>query len=260
MKKNFHSHTVYCNHSDLTVEESIRLHKKAGYQTLGISEHAPVPGYEDRFRLQLEEVDQYIEEVRKASAETDGIEVLCGMEAEYLIGDEKHLEYLKELREKVDYLILANHLVGDFRGGDYIHFSRHNPEPKHLDINVKLIKEGWETGLFAFIAHPDSVLKRYTWDKHAQKMAHEIGRWAQETGALLEINTNGIRYGSNRTTEEGTHAYTNLNFWKIIGEYKVDVIVSGDTHFKRDITDNFEDEARKLAQSLGLNVIEDFRR
>ena len=38
MKKNFHTHTNYCNHSNLTVEESIRLHREAGYSTLGISE------------------------------------------------------------------------------------------------------------------------------------------------------------------------------------------------------------------------------
>lgn len=259
MKKNFHSHTIYCNHSNLTVEESIRLHRDAGYKTLGISEHAPVPGYKDNFRLQENQVDEYIKEVREGASKAEGIEVLCGIEAEYLIGDEQHLEYLKKLREKVDYLILANHIVGDFKGDDYVHFSRHNPEPKHLEMNVKLIKEGWETGLFAFIAHPDSILKRYNWDKAAEKMAHSIGKFAQESGAILEVNTNGIRYGSNRSVGDGTHAYTNLNFWKIVAEYDVNVIVSGDTHFVVDITDSYEDEARELAKSLGLNVIEDFR-
>jgi len=259
MKKNFHSHTIYCNHSDLTVEESIRLHREAGYTVLGISEHAPIPGYPDRFRLQEDEVDEYIERVKKAALEAEGIEVLCGIEAEYIIGDKKHLEYLRELREKADYLILANHIVGDLKGEDYIHFSRHDPKPKHLDINVELIREGWKTGLFAFIAHPDSVLKRYTWDEHAEKMAHSIGKFAQESGAILEMNTNGIRYGRNRSKDEGTHAYTNLNFWKILGEYRVNVIISGDTHYEVDITDPFEDEARDLARSLNLNIIDDFR-
>lgn len=259
MKKNFHSHTVYCNHSDLTIEESIRLHREAGYEVLGISEHAPIPDYEDRFRLQTEEIDEYIAAVKRAATEEDEIEVLCGIEAEYLMGDREHLEYLKELKEKADYLILANHLVGDFRGGDYVHFSRNDPEPRHLEMNVELLKDGWETGLFAFIAHPDSILKRYRWDEHAERMAHEIGRYAQESGALLEMNANGVRYGRNRSQEDGTHAYTNLNFWKILGEYSIRVIVSGDTHYVTDITDGYVDECRRLAESLGFEIVEDFR-
>ena len=49
-------------------------------------------------------------------------------------------------------------------------------------------------------------------------MAHTIGKFAQETGALLEMNANGIRSGNNRSIEEGTNAYTNLNFWRIVAE------------------------------------------
>lgn len=259
MKKNFHSHTVYCNHSDLTVEESIRLHREAGYTVLGISEHAPIPGYTDSYRLQEDQVDEYINEVREAAKRAEGIEVLCGVEAEYIVGDREHLEYLRELRKKADYLVMANHIVGDLKGGDFVHFSRNNPEPKHLKMNAQLIREGWNTGLFAFIAHPDSILKRYRWDRYAHEMAHEIGRFAQESGAILEINANGIRYGGNRSEDEGTHAYTNLNFWRIVGEYRVNVIVSGDTHFARDITDTCLDEAVEVAKAMGLNIVEDFR-
>ncbi len=259
MKKNFHSHTLYCNHSDLSVEESIRLHKEAGYTVLGISEHAPIPGYTDSFRLQEEQVDEYIEEVREAAGRVEGIEVLCGVEAEYILGDREHLEYLRELRKKADYLVMANHIVGDLRRGEFVHFSRNDPKPEHLKMNTELIREGWSTGLFAFIAHPDSILKRYRWDEHAEEMAHEIGRFAQESGAILEINANGIRYGSNRSEDEGTHAYTNLNFWKIVGEYRVNVIVSGDTHFVRDIVDTCVEEATELAKAMGFNIVEDFR-
>lgn len=259
MKKNFHTHTKYCNHSDLTIEESIRLHKEAGYETLGISEHAPIPGYSDSFRLSEDQVDEYIEEVREVARREEKIEVLCGIEAEYILGDTEHLEHLRELRDRVDYLILANHIVGDLRRGEFVHFSRDDPKPEHLKMNAELIREGWNTGLFAFIAHPDSILKRYRWDKYAEEMAHEIGRFAQESGAILEINANGIRYGGNRTTDEGTHAYTNLNFWRVVGEYEVNVIVSGDTHYAKDIADSYEEEARELAKSLGLNIVDDFR-
>lgn len=259
MKKNFHTHTNYCKHSNLTIEESIRLHREAGYTTLGISEHIPIPGMEDRFRLQKDQVDIYIEEVKKAAEKEEEMEVLCGLEAEYILGDREHLEYLKMLRKKVDYMILANHIVGDLKGEDYIHFARTDPEERHLHINAQLLKEGWETGLFAFIAHPDSILKRYRWDKEAERMAHTIGEFAQETGALLEMNANGIRSGNNRSVEEGTNAYTNLNFWRIVAQYNVNVIISGDTHHDFQVGDTMEEEARRLAESLGLNIVEDFR-
>ncbi len=259
MKKNFHAHTYYCNHSELSIEDNIKLYKKNGYKTIGISEHIAIPGFEDRFRLQLEETDKYIKEVREAAKRESHIEVLCGLEAEYLLGDKEHLEYLKELRKKVDYLILANHIIGDLKKGDFIHFSRNDPTPKDLELNVKLLKEGWNTGLFAFIAHPDSILKRYSWDKYAEEMAHEIGRFAEKSGALLEINANGIRYGRNRNKEDGTHAYTNLNFWKIVAQYNVRVIISNDSHYRDDLKDEYLEECVKLAKDLKLEVVDDFR-
>ncbi len=256
--KNFHSHTKYCNHSDLSVYDNIFFHKVNGYKSVGISEHMYIPGYKCTRRLQEKTLDDYIFEVNLAKKEF-GIEVLCGLEAEYLIGDREHLIYLKELREKVDYLILANHLIGDLKNNNYLNFVKNVPTPEDLKLNVKLIKEGWATGLFAFIAHPDAVLRNYHWDKHSEDMAHEIGRFAEDEGVILELNVNGFRYGNNRSEEEGKNAYSNLNFWKILSEYNIKTIISGDIHNKKDFSDGYLEECIKVAKNLKLNIIDDFR-
>ncbi|WP_084273830.1 PHP domain-containing protein [[Mycoplasma] collis] len=48
MKYDYHNHTYFCNHSDLTVKEIVDHYIKKGHKEIGISDHIPYPGELDK--------------------------------------------------------------------------------------------------------------------------------------------------------------------------------------------------------------------
>ncbi|GHU47423.1 hypothetical protein FACS1894218_1770 [Bacilli bacterium] len=107
---NYHTHTVYCHHAVNTVEEMIKAAIKNGFKTIGFSEHAPLLRHRN-FRMNLDDVDVYINEVNQMKKKyAEKIKVLLGLETEY---HKSQYRYYKDLRDRVDYLILGNHNCGN---------------------------------------------------------------------------------------------------------------------------------------------------
>jgi histidinol-phosphatase (PHP family) len=153
-KHNYHTHTVYCHHAKHTVEENIKTAIKFGYKTLGFSEHAPLKVHRN-FRLNLNEIDDYINEVKFYKAKyKKSINVLIGLEAEY---HRSQYPYYKKLRAKVDYMILGNHNIGN------PHKSRDLKVVKLLNLDKygEQLEDACDSGLFSAIAHPDYIYNFY---------------------------------------------------------------------------------------------------
>jgi histidinol-phosphatase (PHP family) len=153
-KHNYHTHTVYCHHAKNTIEENIKAAIKLGYKTLGFSEHAPLKVHRN-FRLNLSEVDDYINEVKTLRQHYQNqIHILVGFEAEY---HRSQYKFYKSLRDKVDYMILGNHNLGN------PHLSKDLKSLSAFDLDQygEQLEDACKSGLFSAIAHPDYAYSFY---------------------------------------------------------------------------------------------------
>jgi histidinol-phosphatase (PHP family) len=153
-KHNYHTHTIYCHHAQNTIEENIKAAIKYGYKTLGFSEHAPL-NIHRHFRLNIDELSHYISEIKFYQKKYQGqIKILIGLEAEY---HQSQYKFYKKLRDKVDYLILGNHNIGNpHRAKDL-----KNIKFLNLDLYGEQLEDACKSGLFSAIAHPDYVYTFY---------------------------------------------------------------------------------------------------
>lgn len=58
--------------------------------------------------MHISDVDEYIASIRELQQENPTMKIMCGFEAEF---DPMKEQFLGELRDKVDYMILGQHFV-----------------------------------------------------------------------------------------------------------------------------------------------------
>ena len=115
----FHVHTYRCGHAEeapdrVYVEKAIEL----GTPRIVFTDHAPFPGNPFGNRMDMEQLPEYTDSMKKLKEEFDGrIEILAGLEAEYFPGFHEYLCNLKNEYD-LDLLILGQHMY-EHEPGNY---------------------------------------------------------------------------------------------------------------------------------------------
>ncbi len=226
MKYNYHTHTFRCFHAQGTDEEYVKAAIEAGFDEIGFADHSPWPfeSYVSGMRMHENELEGYCESLRALREKYKGeISVKIGLECEYF---PKYMPWLKEQIEKMklDYIILGHHFSKDEPGSLY---NGNMSTPEHLYNFRDDIVEGMETGLFAYVAHPDIFMRGYpVFDEHCRKISKDIIEKAIETNTPLEYNLLGLSH----TLATGEKDYPFPAFWDMVGEMKAPVTVGIDAH------------------------------
>ena len=114
----FHIHTKRCGHASGEDREYIEKAIELGAPRIVFTDHAPFPGNPFRNRMLIEELTEYIETFRRLKEEyVDKIEIMTGLECEYLPGFHSYYEELKG-QSGLDLLILGQHFY-EKRDGTY---------------------------------------------------------------------------------------------------------------------------------------------
>lgn len=258
MLKNYHTHTARCGHAWGTDDEFIQAAIDAGYTTLGFSEHAPWPfadGYweiDTRQRIPMEKLDSYISDMQALKAKyADRIEIKIGLECEYF---PQYFDWLRSVKDRFDYLLLGVHCAD--HDEHLTHYYARSTKAQQVEEYLRCALAGMETGLFAYLAHPELCLADYpVYDEACRHMVHSICRKAKELDMPLEYNLYGIdKQGRGRQKGLG---YPCKIFWESAAEYGCTAIIGVDAHrpvhFERQRYLN----ARDYLTSLGLNLIEE---
>lgn len=192
MLANYHTHTVRCNHAHGTEREYVEAAIKAGFKTLGFSDHVPQP-YPDSFtsgiRMAMSDIEDYTSVLTTLKEEyKHDIEILIGYETEYTT---KYFRTLvKELcNYPIDYMILGQHYVPDEIEGSYMGMPV--VSEKILKQYADLVIEGLHTGLFTYLAHPDLIHFIGHEDSYDKQMSR-ITDTAIELDIPLEVNVYGF--------------------------------------------------------------------
>ena len=250
VKANYHTHHELCNHAHGTTEDYAKEAIKQGFTELGMSDHVPSRLNLDGMRMRFSELEKYYKDVRETKAAyADRLKIYLGMECEYL---EPEADYYQAFLNEVDYLILGQHYI--VQDGRYIStFGLFKPE--HLITYAHDVKKALESGYYSLFAHPDIYMCGYdVFDEAATEAAHIIAKASRETGIPLEFNANGIRRGIKQTSQGKRYAYPRKEFWDIIRNYEVKIILSADAHHPSLLYDDAMKEAEAKISEWRLTV------
>ncbi len=246
---NLHTHTERCNHAVGDDQDYVEAAIAAGIQTLGFSDHVPMP-YRNHFhshiRMGVNELPDYTASILSLKEAYRGrIEILLGYEAEY--DAELFPEMIRELSQyPFDYLIFGAHFIDNEYAGFYA--GSETGDEKRLSAYVRNVVAGISTGVYTYLAHPDLIF--YTGpDKIYEKYMRQICLAAKDADLPLEINLNGYRYHRN---------YPDERFFALAKEYENTIVLGFDAHNP----DLFSDpdpikKAEALIQRLDLTVTDE---
>lgn len=260
---NYHTHTYRCGHAGTSTDrEYVEYARKNGITQLGFTDHVPVTDLEfqdDEQQMDITEVDSYIKSITDLQTEYPDMTILKGFEVEYNPMKE---QFLGELREKVDYMILGQHFVPNGIG----QISKDSPE--YPIEYAKMVCQAMDSGLFDIVAHPDIFMKfrddvkteegKKLFLENAKEASKLICRKAKEMGIPLEFNFGGILIG--RKLSDGEYAYPHSLFWEIAAEEGVKTIYGVDAHSANhfDLIANCKEKADIIIDTRNLNIIQHY--
>lgn len=231
---NYHTHTNRCGHAGIASDkEYVEYAKQVGITQLGFTDHVPVSEleYQDsEQRMHISDVDEYIASIRQLQQENPNMKIMCGFEAEF---DPMKEQFLGELRDKVDYMILGQHYVP--YGMSKLP-QRNNPD--YPIQYAEMLCRAMESGIFDIVAHPDTFMqfrdsldteeKKNLFMQNAKIASQAICDKAKELGIPIELNFGGINKGT--IMQDGQLAYPHSEFWQIAAETGVSVLYGVDAH------------------------------
>lgn len=254
MLTNYHTHCYRCQHAEGTEADYINKAVEQGFDILGMSDHVPYRGDLVGYRMNFDELWDYINTVRsEAKKYSSKIEVLVGFESEYLPSKRDYYESLLT-KYHADYLALGQHF---FQKGIHTKSSFDLNNTADCVTYAKSVAEALAAGYFSFVAHPDIVgINQLPWDKNMDEMTDIIINAAVKYDIPLEVNANGIRRGLVSEGDDVHYMYPHYKFWEKAAEAKAKTIVSADCHAPYLLLDDDVRKTKEMAHNWGLNVID----
>ncbi len=255
VKTNLHTHTYRCKHADGDVDDYCREAVAADLHTLGMSDHTALP--DDRWlgvRMAYKDLPSYMQTITDAQKKYPQLTILRAAECEY---DEAYASYYRDelLGEyNCDYLIGAVHYFP--HKGEWLSpfFDMNAPDLMHsfADYFIKSM----QSGLFAFMAHPDNFASsRMHFDEEAKTCVRAMCEAAADLNVYWEVNGYGFRKQNVQTPYGERNQYPLEEFWDIASEYPIRVVVNSDAHRPQDVAANLDD-ALDLANRKKLKVVD----
>lgn len=252
--KNYHTHTFRCHHAIGTVSDYTEAAIAKKMTHLGFSDHVPLP--DNRWfdvRMDMRELGAYAKEIDDARDQYPQIQIFKGVECELI---PEYINYYKEEllgKHQFQYLVGGAHYIP--LKGEWVNCYGADNSKENLKAYTDYLIQTIDSGLFAFIAHPDLFARFYhLWDSEAQACSRAILEAAADRNAILEINGYGYRKAKITTAEGERRPYPIDPFWELAAEYNVGVTVNSDAHRPGDV-DDFGD-AFSLTERLRLQIIE----
>lgn len=256
---NYHSHTTRCMHAVGTEEAYVLQAIQSGFEILGFADHSAWPyvtDYVSNIRMRVDQLDDYVDTVKALREKYAGqIRLHLAMECEAF---PRYYPWLREIREEkgFDYFILGNHFdTTDEDGGFYFGRSANQKDVyRYLETTVA----GMESGLFAYLAHPDLFLNRYpVFDDAAKQVCRELCRAAKRLNMPLEYNLLGKRRQPGLRSQ-GFIGYTSPEFWEVVAEEGgAKAIIGVDAHDPADLDCRaVYEQIRAQLSGMGIEVLD----
>lgn len=271
LKNNYHTHTKYCGHAKGDVEDYVKEAVNLNMEELGISDHAPIPlnhgmtkeEWEENYcyeNMDINTFDNLLKEIDNLKSKYN-IKLYKACESEYLYNND---DWYKELRSKLDYMILGIHF---FNGEGRVLDTYKDITYKNVDCYYECAKRAIETGLFDYLAHPDlylfdykSINGRNEFDDKAKEICLKLIDLCVKHDIYFEINTNGLKYSKDKNNRD-LWLYPNIEFFKVVKEYmdknpnKLKLIIGADAHEPKALGNDNVKAVLEMVKDLKLDVL-----
>ncbi len=198
-----HIHTERCGHAVGTVDEYVRAGVERGLYGMAITEHLALPDELDPHRhlsMPACDLESYLVEVDLARERYPEIELVTGIEADYLPGREDQTRAaLGEARDRADgvrFVLGSVHFLGDWAFDDPHAIDEW--DRRDVDAVWREYFSVWcdaaVSGLFDVMAHPDLPKKFGHFPSYdPADLFARAAKVAADAGVLVEVSTAGLR-------------------------------------------------------------------
>lgn len=242
-----HMHTPLCRHARGEPVDYARRALELGFTEIGFSDHSPMRRDDfDDWRMRFDQLDEYVENVRKAQSTFPQLTIRLALEVDYLPGQE---EWIRELaaRHPWDYFIGSVHYVSDSWAVDNPH---QLSEWKSRDawevwsVYFERLTMAAETGLFEIIGHVDLPKKfGYKPARDCTPLYERFLNAAKKMNCALDVNTAGLR-------KDCKEIYPSRRILELAFRSGVPITFGSDAHAPDEVGMNFA-EAIELVRSVG---------
>jgi histidinol-phosphatase (PHP family) len=240
-------HTPACRHATGEPSEYAARAVAAGLTEIGFSDHSPMRRDDfDNWRMRLDQLDEYVEKVRRTQKEFPNLVIKLAMEVDYLPG---HEGWIKELAARYpwDYFIGSVHYVSDSWAID---------DPKELSkwkqsdpfkvwtIYFERLAQAARSGLFEIIGHAD-LPKKFNFRpvQDCTPLFEQFLDAVKSSDICIELNTAGLR-------KDCKEIYPSRQLLEVAARKKVPITFGSDAHAPEEVGMDFA-QAVSLARSVG---------
>lgn len=242
-----HMHTPLCRHATGEPTDYAQRALALGITEIGFSDHSPMRQDDfDNWRMRFDQLDEYVEKVRKAQRDVPQVTIRLALEVDYLPGQE---EWIRELatRHPWDYFIGSVHYVSDSWAIDdpsKLSEWKHRDAWEVWSIYFDWLTRAAETGLFEIIGHADLPKKfGYKPDRDCRPLYEPFLNAANKHHCALDVNTAGLR-------KDCKEIYPSRDILQRAFEKNIPITFGSDAHAPEEVGMNFA-EAVQLARSVG---------
>ena len=264
MKINLHTHTNFSDGSSYP-EEYVREAIAQGFDTLGFSDHAPVP-FPSTFAIRDDKLDEYVNTILDLKKRYSSPQILLALEVDYIPGITKPFEEYRRSGQ-FDYLIGSVHLVkldnSDILwficGRDISVYDNGLREIFHGDIRKAITSYFHQTNEMILTQKPDIIghldqIRMYNRDRYFNEddlwyvnLVDETLEVIRYSGCLVEVNTRGMYKNRSDSLFPGPAILKKIN------QLNIPIILSSDAHKPDELSLGF-DQARDLLQAIGFKM------
>lgn len=232
----YHMHTELCRHATGMPGDYAACAAARGMRQIGFSDHSPMREDDfDNWRMRLDQLDYYVEQVRKAQNDFPQLSILLALEVDYL--PSMH-EWIRELSNRYpwDYLIGSVHYVSDSWDID-------NPEKKERwktadpmqvwTAYFERLGQAAASGFFDIVGHAD-LPKKFGCFPTAEcvPLYHAFCKRAAASDIVIELNTAGLR-------KDCREIYPSRTFLNIAKSHSIPITFGSDAHAPEEVGMSF---------------------
>jgi histidinol-phosphatase (PHP family) len=261
---NLHTHTNYSDGSS-DPEDYIKEAIRQGFDTLGFSDHSPVP-FKNNFAIREPELEEYVKTIIRLREQYLVPSILLALEIDFIPGITLPIKHYRKLYP-FDYFIGSVHLVKNEKSGNLWFID--GPDISIYDNGLKgvfggdtrkavtayylQIQEMIVTQKPDIVGHLDKI-KMYNRNRFFSeeeswyvKLVDETLELIASEGCVIEVNTRGVYKKRSETLFPGPEILKKIRLRNI------PVTITSDAHKPQELSLGFE-EARKVLIELGFGA------
>lgn len=253
MRIDLHNHTTLCCHATGTIDDYIAKAIEQNIAIYGFSCHSPME-FDPFFRMKLSEFPTYCEMVLQAKQKyLDQIEILLGLEVDFIIGREELLEK-NILEAKLDYLIGSVHFLDDwsFDNPEFMGEYAKKDMTQCWKLYLESIAQMAQSGHFQIVGHFDLLkIFGYKPPQSVQPLINSTLQAIKDNKMALEINAAGLRKPIKET-------YPDKDILEIAKKLEIPITFGSDAHSIDQVGFGYE-TCLHLAKKIGYKKAVFFR-